>query len=86
MCCLCASPHVALVQRTVAVSLPAHPALPHCHCQRLAQLFFIWGNDFGAAGSRALAEALAAPPLRHLRADVKPYSVDGQVSLALQEP
>ncbi|PNW79021.1 hypothetical protein CHLRE_09g397993v5 [Chlamydomonas reinhardtii] len=49
------------------------------------ELLLLWGNSFSPASSRAVAEALAAPALRRLRSDLRPYVVDGEVALALQE-
>ncbi len=50
-----------------------------------AQEFTVWGNDFGPGGARALAEALSSPALQGLRCDARPYTVDGQVQVALQD-
>ncbi|GFR45309.1 hypothetical protein Agub_g6669 [Astrephomene gubernaculifera] len=57
-------------------------ALPLLHT---LQLFLVWGNHMGPGGARALADALQHPALRRLRADVKPYMVEGEVAMALQE-
>lgn len=45
----------------------------------------VWGNDFGPGGARALSEALSSPALQGLRCDARPYTVDGQVQVALQD-
>ncbi|EFJ46189.1 hypothetical protein VOLCADRAFT_93368 [Volvox carteri f. nagariensis] len=49
------------------------------------ELFMVWGNNFGPGACRAMADALSHPAARRLRTDVRPYTVDGEVSLALQE-
>ncbi|KXZ53740.1 hypothetical protein GPECTOR_6g657 [Gonium pectorale] len=49
------------------------------------ELFTLWGNNFGPGACRAMAEALVSPTLRRLRTDVRPYVVDGEPALALQE-
>ncbi|KAG2482789.1 hypothetical protein HYH03_018326 [Edaphochlamys debaryana] len=57
-------------------------ALPLVHT---LEVLTIWGNHFGPGACRALAEALAQPALARLRTDVRPYVVDGEHCLALQE-
>ncbi|KAG2482787.1 hypothetical protein HYH03_018324 [Edaphochlamys debaryana] len=57
-------------------------ALPLVHT---LELLTIWGNHFGPGACRALAEALAQPALARLRTDVRPYVVDGEHCLELQE-
>ncbi|GLC35305.1 hypothetical protein PLESTM_000305700 [Pleodorina starrii] len=49
------------------------------------EVFMLWGNNFGPGTCRALADALQHPSLRRLRTDVRPYTVDGEVMLALQD-
>ncbi|GLI70444.1 hypothetical protein VaNZ11_015357 [Volvox africanus] len=55
------------------------------HMVHTLELFLLWGNNFGLGACRATADALQHPSLRRLRTDVRPYTVDGEVSLALQE-
>ncbi|KAG2482784.1 hypothetical protein HYH03_018322 [Edaphochlamys debaryana] len=57
-------------------------ALPLVHT---LELLTIWGNHFGPGACRAIAEALGQPALARLRTDVRPYVVDGEHCLALQE-
>lgn len=65
----------------LACNVTPPPSAPHMRVQELT----VWGNDFGPGGARALSEALSSPALQGLRCDARPYTVDGQVQVALQD-